>query len=115
MRRHGHDRLRLAGESVGPTRGCVCDQEGDGKLGATLDAVNVPGFDDVHQVYVDLRTSVTLAGKVFRGQRIIGTVEGLKLEQHVLGCHRSNAPGERDCIDTETNAVAGFNPRSRSR
>jgi hypothetical protein len=96
---------------VGPTdKGCVCDQEGDAKLGATLAAKNAPGFEDIDQLYVDLRTSVTLSGQVYPGQQIQGKVEGLKLDQNVLGCHRSNAPGMRDCTDAETNTVAGFNP-----
>jgi hypothetical protein len=96
---------------VGPTdKGCVCDQEGDAKLGATVLAKNAPGFDDIDKLYVDLRTSVTLSGQVYPGQKIKGKVNGLKLDQNVLGCHRSNAPGARDCTDSETNSVAGFNP-----
>ncbi len=96
---------------VGPTdHGCVCDQEGDAKLGATVAAKNAPGFDDIDELYVDLRTSVTLSGQVYPQQQIQGKVEGLKLDQNVLGCHRSNAPGARDCLDSETGTVAGFNP-----
>ena len=96
---------------VGPTqKGCVCDQEGDAKLGATVAAKNAPGFEDIDQLYVDLRTSVTLSGQVFPGNEIRGKVNGLKLDQNVLGCHRSNAPGVRDCMDAETATVAGFNP-----
>jgi hypothetical protein len=96
---------------VGPTqKGCVCDQEGDTKLGATVAAKNAPGFEDIDQLYIDLRTSVTLSGQVFPGNEIRGKVNGLKLDQNVLGCHRSNAPGVRDCLDVETGTVAGFNP-----
>ncbi|HEX8954327.1 MAG TPA: hypothetical protein VF997_19705 [Polyangia bacterium] len=96
---------------VGPTqKGCVCDQEGDTKLGATVAAKNAPGFEDIDELYIDLRTSVTLSGQVYPGQEIRGKVQGLKLDQNVLGCHRSNAPGVRDCTDAETNTVAGFNP-----
>jgi hypothetical protein len=100
--------------------GCVCDQEADGKLGATLDAVNVPGYDDVHKVYVDLRTSVTLAGKVYPqganqatpGPRLVGEVMGLKLEQQVLGCrHVPDPPGTpSECTETDVGAVVAFNP-----
>ncbi len=98
--------------------GCVCDQDGDGKLGGTLDAMNAPGFDDIDKIYVDLRTSVTLSGQIFPeaagqtnpGQRIQGKVVGLKLDQNVLGCHRALPGMPRDCDDTETNTVAGFNP-----
>jgi hypothetical protein len=107
---------------TGPTQtGCACDQEGDAKIGATVTAKNAPGFDDIDKLYVDLRTSVTLTGQVFPeaagqahpGQRIKGTVQGLKLDQNVLGCHRAIvAPGSpRDCTDSETFTVAGFNPR----
>ncbi|HXU68439.1 MAG TPA: hypothetical protein VN947_03880 [Polyangia bacterium] len=96
---------------VGPTdKGCACDQEGDAKVGATVTAKNAPGFEDIDQLYIDLRTSVTLSGQVYPGQQIKGKVEGLRLDQNVLGCHRSNAPGVRDCMDAETNTVAGFNP-----
>jgi hypothetical protein len=100
--------------------GCVCDQEGDGKLGASLDAMNVPGLDDIDKVYTDLRTSVTLTGQIYPaasgqahpGPRIIGKVGGLKLEQAVLGCHRNLASPAtpRDCDDNDTGVVAGFNP-----
>ena len=97
---------------TGPTdKGCVCDQEGDGKAGATLAAKNAPGFMDIDQIYVDLRTSVTLSGQVFSGQRIKGKVQGLVLDQNVVGCHRTAAPGARDCDpNTEVGVVAGFNP-----
>jgi hypothetical protein len=87
----------------------VCDQEGDAKVGATLAAKNAPGFEDIDFIDVDLRTSVTLSGQVYPGQELRGKVNGLKLDQNVLGCHRG-APTNRDCMDSETNTVAGFNP-----
>jgi hypothetical protein len=95
--------------------GCVCDQDGDGKLGATLDAMNVPGVD-VDQLYLDLRTSITLAGQVFPpasgqanpGPRIKGTVTGLELDEKVLGCHLASPPG--DCGGSDTNTAAVLNP-----
>ena len=95
--------------------GCVCDQEGDNKPGATLNAMNVPGLDDLDLLYVDLRTSVTLQGEVFPaasgqtnpGPRIIGTISGLKLDTSVLGCHRTST-GE--CMDSDTGAAAALNP-----
>jgi hypothetical protein len=104
-----------------PTQtGCVCDQEGDSKLGATVLAKNAPGYNDIDKLYVDLRTSVTLSGQVFPqaamqphpGQRIKGTVQGLKLDQDVLGCHRDIAPPAkpRDCTPDEVGVVVGFNP-----
>jgi hypothetical protein len=100
--------------------GCVCDQEGDGKLGASLDAANIPALDDIDKVYVDQRTSVTLTGQVFPaamgqtnpGQRIVGQVSALTLEESVLGCHRNFAPPAtpRECTDADTTAVAAFSP-----
>jgi hypothetical protein len=101
-----------------PTQfGCVCDQEGDGKPGATLGAMNVPGFTDLDQLYVDLRTSVTLAGQVFPpaagqtnpGQRIKGMVSGIKLDTGVLGCHHAGPPAT-DCSDTDTSTAGALNP-----
>ncbi|HZS38162.1 MAG TPA: hypothetical protein VFF06_15095, partial [Polyangia bacterium] len=95
---------------------CVCDQDADGKPGATLGAMNVPGLADLDAVYVDLRTSVTLSGQVFPaaagqanpGQRIKGKVAGLALDTSVLGCHHS-APAA-DCSDSDTATAAALNP-----
>jgi hypothetical protein len=95
---------------------CVCDQDADGKPGATLNAANVPGLADLDEVYVDLRTSVTLAGQVFPqaagqtnpGQRIQGKVTGLALDTSVLGCHHSMPPS--DCTDSDTGTAAALNP-----
>lgn len=111
----------LSNSSPAPTdTGCVCDQEMDGKLGATLSAMNAPGFDDIDKIYVDLRTSVTLAGQLFPeaagqtnpGARIEGKVANLKLDENVLGCHRNLTGGAqpRDCDDSEVGTVAGFTP-----
>ena len=111
----------LTNSTPAPTdTGCVCDQDGDGKLGASLGAMNAPGFDDIDQIYVDFRTSVTLAGQLFPatatqanpGPRIEGKVADLALDQNVLGCHRNLTGGAqpRDCDDSETGTVAGFNP-----
>jgi hypothetical protein len=100
--------------------GCVCDQEatattaGDGKPGATVQAMNVPG-GDYDLIYVDLRTSVTLTGQVFPqaaqqvnpGQRIKGKVANLALDTSVLGCH-SMSTGE--CGDADTGTVAALQP-----
>lgn len=94
---------------------CVCDQDSDGKPGATVQAMNVPGLADLDAVYLDLRTSVTLTGQVFPqataqtnpGPRIKGTVSALKLDTQVLGCHHM---GGADCSDSETNTAAALNP-----
>lgn len=100
--------------------GCICDQEGDGKPGATVLAMGIPAIDDVDKVYLGLRTVVALDGMVFPpspgqttpGQRIKGQVSGLKLEQSPVGCHRSPAGGGMpiDCDDPTTNQVALLNP-----
>src|SRR5205823_12148644 len=80
----------------------------------------VPGFADLDAVYVDLRTSVTLTGQVFPaaagqtspGQRIKGTVSGLKLDTAVLGCHHSSPAMDcsSDSSSSDTALVAGLNP-----
>jgi len=100
--------------------GCICDQEGDGTLGARLSVENAPGFDDIDKFDVDLRTSVSLAGQVWpeaagqarAGARILGTVENLKLDQNILGCQRNVGapPSPRACSPSEVTTVAGFNP-----
>jgi hypothetical protein len=102
------------------TTGCICDQEGDGILGARLSVENAPGFDDIDKFDVDLRTSVSLSGQVWpgasgqprAGARILGTVENLKLDQNILGCQRNVGapPTPRACNTSEVSAVAGFNP-----
>jgi hypothetical protein len=104
--------------SPAPTdTGCVCDQDADGKLGGTLDAKNVPGLDDIDKLYIALRTSVTLTGQVFPGSsggasQLRGKVLGLKLDQSILGCHRSMAAAgsPRDCNDGEVNTAAAVSP-----
>jgi hypothetical protein len=99
--------------------GCICDQEGDGKLGATVTASGVPVLTDVDQVYLALRTVVALDGKVFPpsagqatpGQRIKGNVAGLKLEQSPVGCRHNDMMGNTmDCTPGDVNSIAGFNP-----
>jgi len=64
--------------------GCACDQESDGQPGATLIARNVPAID-LDQVYVTLRTSITLHGKVWSGDYVKGKIEAT-LETGVLAC-----------------------------
>ncbi len=99
--------------------GCVCDQEGDAKTGATLVASGLPAFDDIDRVYVAMRTAVTLDGVVFPegalslhpGQRLRGTVQGLKMEQSPVGCRRTPSGGaSSDCDLTVVDAVAKLNP-----
>jgi hypothetical protein len=100
--------------------GCICDQEGDGILGARLNVENAPGFDDIDRFDVDLRTSVSLSGQVWPeaagqarpGARILGTVENLKLDQNILGCQRNTGspPAPHACNSSEVATVAGFNP-----
>jgi hypothetical protein len=100
--------------------GCICDQEADGKPGATVGASGVPAFDDVDQVYLGLRTVVQLDGSVFPpspgqttpGQRLKGNIAGLKLEQSPVGCHHTPGGGGApyDCTPSEVNSVAMLNP-----
>jgi hypothetical protein len=94
--------------------GCVCDQDADGKLGATLTASNVPGLPDIDKVYVDLRTSISLDGQAFqpsganKNASLRGKIGGLKLDQKILGCHRTSPAG--DCADLDVSTAAAFSP-----
>jgi hypothetical protein len=99
-------------------KGCVCDQENDGEPGASLDAKNIPSLDDVDKVYLDFRSSLTMAGQVYpvrsgeSAARIYGTVNNLTFQQNVVGCHHT-PPGSMapyDCNDSEVSVAAGFNP-----
>lgn len=89
--------------SIGST--CVCDQEGDGKPGATLLATGVPGIA-LDEVYVDLRTTFSLRGEVFSSDDIRGEVDAA-LEQGILACHKAN---NTDCSPAEVNTVKQLNP-----
>jgi hypothetical protein len=100
---------------------CICDQEGDSKPGATVDAMNLPALDTVDQVYLALRTVVSLDGMVFPpssgqpnpGQRIKGKVSGLQLDQSPVGCHETPMGGgaPQDCDATTVGSVAALNPQ----
>lgn len=84
---------------------CVCDQEDDGKPGATLLAMNTPAVM-LDQVYVDLRTTFSLSGEVHSSDLIIGEVTAT-LEQGVLGCHKEDGA---ECSAAEVNAIKNINP-----
>jgi hypothetical protein len=84
---------------------CACDQEGDGKGGATLRAANVP-IVDLDEVYVTLRTSFRLSGVVFDSDLVAGTIDA-SLEQGVLGCHL--ATGE-ECGPGHVGSIKQLNP-----
>jgi hypothetical protein len=64
--------------------GCACDQESDGEPGATLVARNVPAID-LDQVYVSLRTTFSLHGKVWSSDLVKGKIEAT-LDTGVLAC-----------------------------
>lgn len=84
---------------------CACDQEDDGKPGATLLAMNLPALA-IEEVYVDLRTTFSLDGEVWSSDRIRGTVTAT-LEQGVLGCAKANGVA---CTTSELRAVRNLNP-----
>ena len=63
---------------------CACDQEGDGQPGATLIARNVPAID-LDQVYVSLRTTFSLHGKVWSSDFVKGKIDAT-LDTGVLAC-----------------------------
>ena len=84
---------------------CACDQEQDGKPGATLGAANVPGIS-LDEVYVDLRATVTLSGQVWSSDRIQGEVVAA-LQQGILGCHLATGGA---CTPAQVGAVKNLNP-----
>ena len=84
---------------------CACDQEADGKPGATLAATNVP-IVDIDEAYVALRTTFTLSGQVFSTDAFNGTVTA-SLESAILGCRlRTGKP----CIDQDLRSVRNLDP-----
>jgi hypothetical protein len=87
---------------------CVCDQENDSKLGATLGVMNAPGFSDLDKIYVAFRAQVTLSGAVFGSDEIAGTVQAA-IDQQVLGCHRTSG-GANDCTPGELELIQRLAP-----
>jgi hypothetical protein len=85
---------------------CACDQEEDGRPGATLKAKNVPAVP-LDEVYVNLRTSVELTGQVFSSDKLRGEVTA-SLEQGILGCSKA---GGVACNAGEVNLVKNLNPK----
>jgi hypothetical protein len=85
---------------------CACDQEMDGKPGATLKASNVPGVP-LDEVYVNLRTTFSLSGQVWSSDLIQGEVSA-SLEQGILGCSKA---GGVLCNAGETTLVKNLNPK----
>jgi hypothetical protein len=88
------------------TTNCACDQERDGKPGATLIASNVPAVA-LDQVYVDLRTTFALDGQVWSSDLVRGEVKA-SLEQGILGCRKV---GGTPCSAGETTLVKNLNPK----
>lgn len=85
---------------------CACDQEADGKPGATLLASNVPAVD-LDEVYVTLRTKFSLLGEVHSSDLVLGTIDAT-LEQGILGCHMADGSS---CSSAEVRAVNVLNPQ----
>jgi hypothetical protein len=63
---------------------CACDQESDSHPGATLIARNVPAIE-LDEVYVTLRTTFSLHGKVWSTDLVKGKVDAT-LDTGVLAC-----------------------------
>ena len=84
---------------------CACDQEADGKAGATVRASDVPAVD-LDEVYVTLRSRFSLSGQVFSSDLILGEIEA-SIEQGILGCHL--AAGST-CTPGQVGAVKNLNP-----
>ncbi|HEY3352971.1 MAG TPA: hypothetical protein VGQ83_06960 [Polyangia bacterium] len=85
--------------------GCVCDQEGDGKPGATLGIENAPVLPDLNQVYVTERLTISMRGVIFSSDLMHGTVD-TSLELTILGCHRATG----DCDPGAAAAIKNINP-----
>ncbi len=84
---------------------CACDQEGDGKPGATLAATNVP-IVDIDEAYVALRTTFSLAGQVFTSDTFNGIVTA-SLESSILACRLRT---QKPCIDQDLRSVRNLDP-----
>lgn len=84
---------------------CACDQEGDGRPGATLLASNVPAVE-LDEVYVSLRTAFSLNGEVHSSDLVLGEITAT-LEQGILGCHLADGDS---CTRGEINTVKTLNP-----
>lgn len=84
---------------------CACDQELDTFPGATLIAHDVPAVD-LDQVYVALRTTFSLTGKVFSTDSVRGTIAA-SLESSVLACKLSDGT---PCSLQNVRTVRTLNP-----
>lgn len=84
---------------------CACDQEGDGKPGATLSATNVP-IVAIDQAYVALRTTFSLAGQVFSSDAFNGVVTA-SLDTSVLACRLQDGS---PCIGADLRSVRSLAP-----
>jgi hypothetical protein len=89
--------------------GCICDQEPDGKLGATFGLVNAPVLTDLDRAYVAERTTVHLTGQVFSSDRSAGTVSAGSVDLSILGCHRGSN-GSADCSSMDVSLVQQISP-----
>jgi hypothetical protein len=85
---------------------CACDQEADGKPGATLLAYNVPAVN-LDQIYATLRTEFSLDGQVFSSDEVQGQIDAT-IEQGILACHKTDGSM---CTAGEVGAVKNLNPK----
>lgn len=84
---------------------CACDQESDGKPGATLRAYNVPAVN-LDEVYVALRTQFALSGEVFSSDLLLGEIDA-SIQLGILGC---NIAGGGACTPDQIGVVKNLNP-----
>lgn len=84
---------------------CACDQEGDSKPGASLNAYNVPAVN-LDEVYVALRTQFALSGEVFSSDLLLGEIDA-SIELGILGC---NIAGGGPCSPSQIGVVKNLNP-----
>ena len=84
---------------------CACDQEGDGRAGATVLASNVPAVS-LDEVYATMRTRFRLTGEVHSSDLILGEVDPA-MELGILGCHLESG---NLCNADQVGAVKNLNP-----
>jgi len=73
-----------------PHDGGACDQESDGKPGATLLAYNVPAVN-LDMIYATLRTEFSLDGQVFSSDKVQGQIDAT-IEQGIPAKPYDNRP-----------------------
>jgi hypothetical protein len=102
----GTTSLEMCAMSPVPASGsCVCDQEGDGKPGATVTVTGAPVLTDLDKLFGTLRTQVKLAGAASSKDVLAGAVTPA-VDLSILGCHRAMG----DCAASDVALIQSFTP-----